>query len=155
MLEQKNVQQCVNLLRDNKACSAANAVICDGQGGVADVEIRPEEGIAIFEDENPHQRIHANDYVTEQFARFEDGTLPDSPARAKRFRALVKQSWGKITVDTLKEFLADHEGDPGAICRHGGAGIYSMCGYIAQPARGLLHVRHGHGCTGTWHAYEV
>ena len=155
ILEQRNVGQCVDLLRANRGCSAANVVLCDGEGGIADVEVRPEEGAVVFEDENPYQRIHGNHYQTEQFERFEDGTLPDSRPRVERFKALVKQSWGTITVDTLKSILSDHEGDPGAICRHGAAGIRSMCGYIAEPAKGLLHVRRGHGCTGSWHAYEV
>ena len=154
MLEKRTIGQCLDLLRENTMCSALNMVFCDGQGTIADVEIRPGE-IAIFEDDHPDRRIHANHYATDQFASLEDWTLPDSGAREKRLRALVEQSWGSITVETMKEFLADHERDPAGICRHGAAGIYSMCGYIAEPAKGLFHVRRGHGCTGTWHAYEV
>jgi isopenicillin-N N-acyltransferase-like protein len=129
-------------------------VICDGQGNIADVEIRPE-GIAIFTDDDPDWRIHTNHYLTPEFAPYETGQLPDSPARLTRMRALVKEQWGSITVDAMKALLADHDGDPAGICRHGETRMHSISGYIAEPARGVLHVRRGHGCLGTWHAYEV
>ncbi len=67
----------------------------------------------------------------------------------------MQEAWGEITVDTMKAVLADHQGDPAGICRHGEKGMHSVSGYIAEPARGLLHVRRGHGCLGTWQAYEV
>jgi hypothetical protein len=55
----------------------------------------------------------------------------------------------------MKTILADHQGDPAAICRHGADNMISVSGYIAEPDKGLLHVRRGPGCTGTWTAYEV
>jgi hypothetical protein len=55
----------------------------------------------------------------------------------------------------LKTILADHAGDPSGICRHGATGWHSISGYIAEPAKGLFHVRRGHGCLGTWQTYEV
>jgi hypothetical protein len=51
--------------------------------------------------------------------------------------------------------LADHDNDPRGICRHGAAGFHTISGYIVEPAAGVLHVRRGHGCLGTWHAYEI
>jgi hypothetical protein len=55
----------------------------------------------------------------------------------------------------MQEILADHAGDPGGICRHGDKAMHSISGYVAEPAKRLLHVRRGHGCLGTWTAYEV
>lgn len=154
MLEQRTVGECIDLLATHRSCSAANLVMCDGDGCIADVEVRPE-GIALFADDRPDQRLHSNHYLTPEFAAHEAGTFPDSGPRLARLRALVGQYWGRITVDTLKAVLADHDGDPAAICRHGANGIYSICGYIAEPAKRLLHVRRGHGCLGAWQAYEV
>ncbi len=153
-LEQKTVQECIDVLEQYRACSARNVVMCDGQGGIADVEIRPE-GIAEFTDDSPYWRIHTNHYVTPEFAPYEDNSLPDSFDRFDRMRSLIKERWGEITVDTMKEFLRDHDGDPAGICRHGADNMHSISGYVAEPAKGLLHVRRGHGCLGTWHAYEV
>lgn len=154
ILEQKTVKDAIALLQQHNACSAANLVLADGQGEIADVEIRPE-GVAIYHDEHPDMRLHSNHYVAPEFAAFEDNTVPDSPARLCRMRALVRNSWGRITVEVLKEILADHEGDPAGLCRHGANNWHTLFGYIAEPTRRLLHLRRGHGCIGTWATYQV
>jgi hypothetical protein len=154
ILEQKTVKDVIALLQQHNACSAANLVLADGQGEIADAEIRPE-GVAIYHDEHPDMRLHSNHYVAPEFAAFEDNTVPDSPARLCRLRALVRESWGKITVEVLKEMLADHEGDPAGLCRHGATNWHTLFGYIAEPARRVLHLRRGHGCIGTWATYQV
>ncbi len=153
-LEQRTVADCVQLYRDHRVCSAGNVVLCDGQGSIGDIEARPE-GIAVYTDEHPDARLHTNHYVTSQFAPFETNSLADSCPRLDRIRVLVQEHWGRITVDTMKTILADHEGDPAGICRHGAEGMHSTAGYVADPAAGVLHVRRGHGCLGTWTAYEV
>jgi isopenicillin-N N-acyltransferase-like protein len=154
LLEKRTVAECIELLKEFRLCSPGNMVFCDGQGAIADVEIRPE-GIALYEDEHPDRRLHTNHYITPEFAPHETYDLEDSCPRLERIRQLVQTHWGKITVDTLKTILADHHNDPGAICRHGGKGIHSIAGYIAEPEKNLFHVRRGHGCIGTWKAYEV
>ena len=154
MLERRTVEECVDLLARHRVCSAVNVVLCDGQGEIADVEIRPE-GIAVFEGEHADCRVHTNHYVTSRFAPYETDSLPDSRSRLARMHVLVRAHWGRITVETMKEILADHHGDPAGICRHGAAGWHSIAGYIAEPGKGLLHVRRGHGCLGTWQTYEV
>ena len=154
LLEKETVDECLRLLKEHPLCSAANMVFCDGQGHIADVEIRPE-GIAVYDDDNPDQRLHTNHYIAPEFAPHETFGMADSRPRLERIRALVRQHWGAIDVYTMKAVLADHEGDPGAICRHGEKGSYSIAGYIADPANKLFHVRRGLGCTGTWTAYEV
>jgi hypothetical protein len=58
-------------------------------------------------------------------------------------------------VDSLQTMLVDHEGNPAAICRHGDRAMHSISGYIAEPAKGLLHIRRGHGCEGHWQSYQV
>ncbi len=154
MLEKRTVEECIEMLGRNRPCSAANVVLCDGRDRVADVEIRPD-GMARYHGEGPDAILHSNHYVTPAFAPYETNSVPDSRPRLDRIRALVRESWGDITADTIKRILADHEGDPAAICRHGGTGWHSICGYIAEPAKGLLHIRRGHGCLGTWQTYEV
>ena len=100
-------------------------------------------------------RLHTNHYLSQRFCTIESNLLPDSVSRLERICTLVRKAWGSITVDTLKEFLSDHEGDPAGICRHGAFNLHSISGYIAEPMKGVLHVRRGHGCLGTWVAYEV
>ncbi len=154
MLEKETVEECVELLERHRTCSAHNVVLCDSLGKIADVEVRPE-GIALFEDEHPHLCVHTNHYLTPQFSPFETNSLPDSCPRLARMRVLIVENWGKITVETLKTILADHQNEASGICRHGEKGMHSISGYIAEPAKGVLHVRRGHGCLGTWQTYQV
>ena len=123
ILEQRTVQESIGLLEKHRTCSAANLVLADGQGNIADVEIRPE-GTVMFSDEHADKRLHTNHYLSSQFVRFEKNYLPDSCPRLERIRALVGKAWGKIDVDMIKGFLADHEGDP---ARH-------LSAWRAQPA---------------------
>ena len=154
MLEQDNLDTCMQILAKHPTCSAGNMVFCCGDGEIADVEIRPE-GAAIFRDESPDSVIHTNHYLTTEFAPLETHSLADSCSRQDRMRALVQEHWGEITVEKMKAILSDHAGDPAGICRHGAEGMYSVSGYIAEPEKGVLHVRRGQGCTGTWTAYEI
>ncbi len=154
LLEQRSVANCIALLKAHRICSAGNIVLCDGSGDIGDVEVRPE-GISVFAGSHADARLHTNHYVTAEFARYEDGFLPDSVPRLERMRHLVRANWGGLTVERLKAILADHDGLPAAICRHGAAGIESVCGYIADPFSGVFHVRRGLGCQGVWEAYPV
>jgi isopenicillin-N N-acyltransferase-like protein len=154
ILEQPNVAQAVALLQQHRLCSANNLVLADAGGHLADIEIRPE-GVAEYTDTHPDRRVHTNHYVTTPFAPFETNSLADSCPRLDRLNQLIHEQWGQITVEALKTMLADHANDPGGICRHGAAGFHTVSGYIAEPAEGVLHVRRGHGCLGTWHAYTV
>jgi isopenicillin-N N-acyltransferase-like protein len=153
LLEQRTVAECITLLERWRVCSAANAVLCDPRE-LADVEMRPE-GIALHHGEHTDACLHTNHYLTPQFAVYETHTVPDSPARLDRLTGLVGDARGRINAEMLKGWLADHAGDPGAICRHGANGWHTIAGYIAEPAKGLFHVRRGYGCAGTWKVYEV
>lgn len=154
MLEQRNVAACIDLLARHRTCSAANVVLCDGEGTIADIEVRPT-AIARFTDCQPDGIIHANHYLSAEFAPYETNSLADSCPRLDRMRALMQAQWGQLDVAAIKTMLADHAGEPAAICRHGAVNMHSISGYIAEPAQRILHVRRGHGCLGTWTAYEV
>lgn len=153
-LEQRSVAHCLDLARKTRTCAAANFVFCDGSGAIGDVEIRPEAAIE-FQGTHPDALLHTNHYLVDRFKPYETMDMPDSPCRLDRLTTVIMGSWGQWNVDRLKSALADHEGSPAAICRHGAGGTHSIAGYIAEPARSLLHVRRGHGCTGHWTAYRV
>ena len=153
-LEQRSVAACLELARSTRTCSAANFVFCDGTGGIGDVEIRHEEAVE-YRGELADARLHTNHYLVDGFRRFETEDCPDSGCLLDLFTALVREGWGRWDVDGLKRLLADHDGQPAGVCRHGAGGTHSIAGYIADPADGLLHVRRGHGCTGHWKAYGV
>lgn len=154
LLEQRTVAEAIALLGRYAVCSSGNLIIADGQGSIADLEIRPD-GMTRYEDAHHDQLLHTNHYLCSEFAHLNSGWLPDTVPRLERMRDLVRAAWGSITVDVLKEFLADHDGAPAGICRHGASNLHSIAGYIAEPARRILHVRRGYGCRGTWMVYKV
>ena len=153
LLEQRTVAECVTVLERWRVCSAANTVLCDRQS-IADIEIRPE-ACAVWPGDHPDARLHTNHYLTTEFTVHETDTVADSRSRLDRLAALSGGAWGRITVEMIKGWLADHAGDPAGICRHGAGGWHTIAGYIAEPAKGLFHIRRGHGCTGNWQTYEV
>ena len=153
-LEQKDLAGVLAVLKGHRTCSAGNMVICTGKEEIADFEIRPE-GVVEYRSGDPDCIIHANHYESDEYKDYETNSLADSCPRAERMRSLVREGYGELSVDTMKAILADHEGDPAAICRHGAEGMISVSGYIADATNRVLHVRRGHGCTGTWTAYEV
>lgn len=154
VLEQTTVHECIQLFQVHPACSAANTIVSDGQGGMADIECRPE-GIGLFAGQHRDMIVHTNHYLTPQFAHYETHSLPDSVARLARISQLVRENWGCVTVELLRRMLADHAGDPAGICRHGERNMHTSSGHIAQPQKGVLHIRYGHGCTGSWETYSV
>ena len=153
-LEQRTVAGCLELAAKHRTCSAANFVFCDGTGGIADVEIRPEEAVE-YRGPLADARLHTNHYLSDRFTRFETDECPDSCGRLQRFTSLIEEGHGRWDVVGIRRALADHDGDPAGICRHGAGGTHSISGYIAEPARGVLHVRRGHGCAGAWTEYTV
>jgi len=160
LLEQRTVGEAIGLMASHRTCSAGNVLLCDGQGHIGDVEYRPE-GIDVPEADSPDAILHTNHYLSTEFRIYETHSVLDSRDRLNRLRQLVRDNWGQIAVDTVKQMLADHEGDPCGICRHGGtpgqrfAGYHTVAGLIAEPEKRLLHVRRGHGCLGFWRPYSL
>ena len=153
-LEQTGLSGIASLLNEHPTCSAGNMVICTGENEIADYEIRPE-GAVEYKSNDPDCIIHANHYECSAYVGHETHSLADSCPRADRMSQLVQDAYGEITVELMKEFLADHDGDPAAICRHGAESMISVSGYIADATNRVLHVRRGHGCTGSWKEYVV
>jgi isopenicillin-N N-acyltransferase-like protein len=160
LLEQQTVGQAIDLMASHRTCSAGNVLLCDGRGHIGDVEYRPE-GIAVYDGESPEALLHTNHYLSNEFSAHETHSVLDSRDRLNRLRQLIRDNWGQITVDTVKQLLADHQGDPCAICRHGGTpgerfgGFHTVAGLIAEPNKRRLHVRRGHGCLGFWRSYDL
>lgn len=154
LLEQPDIDACLDILHRHSVSSCANMVFCDGRGRIADTEIAPGR-VLLQGEEEADVRLHTNHWLHPEFAAEQPAYADESRLRLERIRALVRRHWGALDVGCLQEILADHQGDPGAICRHGEGGTHSVAGYIAEPAKGLFHVRRGHGCSGTWRSYTV
>jgi isopenicillin-N N-acyltransferase-like protein len=165
MLEQRAVAQVLDLLRRAPVCSSGNYVLCDGAGRIADVELTPE-GFEVLEDDGAGFLTHTNHFLCGSHACTANYTVsvPDSFPRHERMHQLVAGKVGRLTVDDLKQFLADHSGQPTSICRHPHDGPdhpsvsargRTAASIIAEPGRGRLHVSQGNPCTEPYITYQL
>lgn len=164
MLEKTSITQVCGLLRETPACSSGNYVVCDGSGRIADIELTPE-GFALLEDQSDGFIAHSNHFLCQPHACAANDavSVPDSFPRLERMRRLLAERFGNLTVDDMKRFLADHDGQPTSICRHPHSGPdhpsvsargKTVASLIAEPATGTLHVSRGNPCAGEYEKYQ-
>jgi isopenicillin-N N-acyltransferase-like protein len=98
-------------------CCSTNFLIGHADGEIIDIEATPDYCSYIY----PENGLvtHANHLVREariasQFERI----APHSLYRANRLERLLRQSGGKIGIDTIQTALSDHFSAPASICRH-------------------------------------
>ncbi len=150
-------------------CSSGNYMLSAGGGctgdaasvpAIFDVEATPA-GPALLEDSAGEGfLVHTNHFLSPCFrtAETDRAALPDSFPRLDRMTSLLQEARGKIGVDRMRTFLADHANHPCSICRHEGDGegrMVTVGGLIAEPDAGRLHVSRGNPCRGDWSTYSV
>ena len=90
-----------------------------------DIEIYPS-GNSIWQDKWSEGLVHTNHALTPDWAPQESYVLTDSCRRLDRARQLFQENLGHLSVQVIQEILADHDGQPAGICRHGAEGMYSI-----------------------------
>ena len=158
LLRQRTVAECLDVLDRMPVCSSGNYVLTGGCGTIIDVELTPE-GYGTLDDAGEGFIVHTNHFLSPRFATVETDTksLKDSFPRLSRFRQLVQEHAGGITVERLQQFLADHDNHPTSVCRHGGDGETSktVASLVAEPASGKFHVGYGNPCQQRFQTYDV
>ncbi len=159
MLEQPSVHKAEGLLAAWPRSSSRNYLLADASGEAVDFEclvnsykrLLPQDGIL----------AHANNFCDPEFAasdRLED--LPDSAVRCERMYQLLKEAPRPLTVETLKEILADHANYPASICRHRSGKpeklpIKTNASFVAEPSSRTMHIAHGNPCQASWTTYSL
>ena len=154
LLEQADVAACAAVLGKARVCSSGNYVLTDRQGMLRDVELTPDR-LAVLEAEDDIV-VHANHFQSPTLVPEEAllPHIPDSAHRSPRMAALLAARRGRITVDDLKDSLADHEGSPAAICRHQ-PNVRTIAAIVAEPDQGRLHVAPGLACDTGFATYSL
>ena len=67
---------------------------------------------------------------------------------------LLGEHRGRLTVEKLKDLLADHDNAPTSICRHQDP-IVTIASMIAEPDQGRLHVATGNPCQRDFVTYAL
>ncbi len=156
LLEQRTLDGVRQLMSDFPVCSNGNYVLCDGSGGILDVELT-SDGAHFLEDDGAGFIAHSNHYLCSAHACQENysQSLPDSFPRLQRMRQLIAEQFGSLTVEKMQHILADHHGLPTSICRHPHDGHSdpilpntgrTVAAIIAEPQHGRFHIASGNPC---------
>jgi isopenicillin-N N-acyltransferase-like protein len=165
MLEQRSLDHVLAVLRHVPVCSSGNYVLCDGTGRIADIELTPD-GFALLDDQGEGFIAHSNHFICSPYAcqATDEASVPDSADRLTRMRTLLAGRVGKMTVEDVKTFLADHERAPTSICRHPHDGPdhpsvsargRTVASLIAEPAVGRMHISRGNPCCAGYTTYKL
>jgi isopenicillin-N N-acyltransferase like protein len=106
-------------LRPDRA-SSYNNVLTSADGGVANVEGSATDAELTDLDDRGHL-VHTNHYVAPRMLPYEGDPeyAPSSNTRYERAcELLAGQPPASITMDRLRELLADHETKPQSLCKH-------------------------------------
>ncbi len=147
MLECRSLDEVLKVLERVPLASNGNYVLCDGSGKVLDVEAT-SDGPNVIRDEGAGYLAHSNHFLCPRYATKENYKQGwgDSFNRLDRMNAMIRERYGKVTVEDVKKFLRDHSGDPAAICRHGAKDSVTAASLIAETANRCLHVATGNPC---------
>jgi isopenicillin-N N-acyltransferase-like protein len=152
-LEARSVAECEVVIARLPISSSGSYVIGDAERAIV-VEWLPSAA-AIF-DHGSRAAAHTNHILDPALAHYERylDALPDSPDRYGRLCRLLAE--GKATLPDVQRMLADHDGYPSSICRHGGHGdLYTQASVIFEPARRLMHLAYGNPCETPFATYAV
>jgi isopenicillin-N N-acyltransferase like protein len=120
MMRARTLQEMVAMsLRPDRA-SSYNNVLTSAEGGVANVEGSATDAVVTDLDDAGHL-AHTNHYVAERMLRYEGDTeyAPLSTTRYERAcQLLASEPPASVTMDRLRELLADHETKPQSLCKH-------------------------------------
>ena len=166
ILEQRTLDEVLELMRRFPVCSNGNYMLADGTGQVADVELTSDGPVLLGRGEPEGYLVHANHYLCAAHACAPNWTQSpaDSFPRQARLQALIGGDWGRLTCQRLQQFLADHDGAPVGICRHPHAGPggpmldnrgKTVAALIAEPEQRRLHVALGNPCENRFVEYSA
>lgn len=158
VMRQKNIHEAMELLKQAARglgyyqLADANGVILGIESTFNDYEIiQPEDDLM----------LHSNHYLTKRFKHddmmaylAEMGYIPpvmatESFDRYARIRSLMYKDYGRITMQTAMEALANHENLPFSICRHDDKSSnpsITLASFIMVPAEGAIYIACGNPC---------
>ena len=165
ILEGTSLSDSMERFKSTPLASNGNYVLCDGDGAILDVEATTS-GPELIEAGGAGYIAHANHFLAPRYATASNHrqSVADSFSRQQRIDSLIRERYGTITVDDLKEILRDDDDHPTAICRHSQSTNLddgfelagrTVAALIAEPANGKLHVTRGNPCENSFTCYSL
>ena len=155
LLECTTLDQATELFRTVPLASNGNYVLCDGRGGIVDIEATTA-GPEIIRDEGAGFLAHTNHFLCPRYANKEnfERSWKDSFERIDTMNALINSRPDGVGVNDMKSFLQNHVGRPTSICRHDGESR-TVASLIAEPSKRRMHVAAGNPCQSRYVVYSM
>lgn len=155
-LDQKDFDSAMAVLADPEIAPASVSsfavIIADNRGHMALVERTHESFSAHSATEG--WLIHTNHFLDQGFARDDLGKkmFPDTVARYKTLQNAVLAR-PKFSLDDIKALMANHDGKPNGVCRHGRQ--KTIASILMCPDDGTLIVTQGNPCMANWETFKL
>ncbi len=131
-----------------------NQLITDKSGEIYSIEGSATDYAPLYSTDG--YIVHTNHYVAPYMRNFEfdPQSITSSIIRYNRGSRLLKKNLGRITVDRMREFLADHVNYPKSICRHGDR-IKTTFSVVINLTAGMMHMARGNPCEVKYREYDL
>ena len=161
MLRQPTLERALGEALRHDRASSYNQVLVTAGAEVVNVEGSATDAELTTSDDRGHL-VHTNHYVCPRMVRYEGDPsyVAHSSARyARGAELLASTEPGSVTVEMLRGFLADHEGEPDCLCRHpernpGPSRSGTSFWWVADLTEMRLHFGRGNPCDSVAQEYR-
>lgn len=156
LLQQVRIGDALGSVLQAKRATGLNFIIGD-QDEVFEIETTPTRYTVIYPEEG--YVTHSNHYVSPSLKTYEQlvPLVPDTLIRNNRAKRLIRDRYGEINLEDLKNIMKDHENYHLSICRHGEEGneIITLASVIQMPAELKAWVVNGNPCQEAFEEFHV
>lgn len=149
VLAQRTLEQAIDVVMEAPRATGANYIVASTYGAVGIESTAANAYVEYVED----ALAHSNHYLSPELAVQDRGgpLLPDTYARSARMSVLLHTYERPLDLETVREALTDHDGEPTSICRHGVNSndpdeMVTLGAVVAVPREQALYVTDGLPC---------
>lgn len=148
VMRQKSIGDAMSLLKQ-EARGLGYYHLADANGQMFGIESIHNDFEIIYPEKDI--LLHSNHYITDRFNNDDTAPFmqPDSYDRLNTITNLFNHNYGRISLETTMEILADHDHYPKSICRHDASSqmpSITHASFIMDPAEGAIYIAAGNPC---------
>ncbi|MDG7000519.1 MAG: hypothetical protein JRN15_15605 [Nitrososphaerota archaeon] len=150
ILEQKNVDDAVELISNSRRTVSSNYVLGDSSGRLVSIESTAHECRIILPTNGAI--VHANNILHPDIRDLDARETTDSPKRYESMKRIVFSHAYKVNINDLCSWLRDHTNYPESICNHSTS--ITVASIIYLPMEQELRVAGGNPCVNEYLEYS-
>lgn len=152
ILAAKTIAEAIEAAIFQPRASNYNMVLTDDNGEIYSIEGSATDYEAIYASDG--YLVHTNHYISPRMRKYEldPHDITSSIVRYNRADRLMKKNLGKISLETMKNFLQDHVSRPKSLCRHG-ENVKTTFSVIIDLSTKTMFLAKGNPCESTYYKY--